>query len=141
MTSLPAVASRTHFRLHEDSLSTFVFGHPLTPEQSNALEQVTHDFYSQSPGGSRRAMIVVEIDGDMAHFRAVHGRELPTKQLFDQLLLRLSEELSLIDVNASDSIAPRAATQPEPSAPQFYDHTRRKSPGFVPRSQWSHFRK
>ncbi len=136
-TTLPGVARRTRFELHAQPLSTAVFERALTPQERDALAETVFDFYSKSPGGPSRPMINVEfLDEGIVQFRKVHGRELPTKQLFDRLLGLLADELSFIDGPECESIPDRLI----PTAierPLYIDHTTSGPSGFVPRSKWS----
>lgn len=96
---LPAVARRTAFALHDPNLSVIVFERPLTAEERQALELAVMDFYSQTRGGPNRPLIDVQcFAADTFSFRKVHGRELPTMELFDQLLIWLNEHLGFTDV-------------------------------------------
>lgn len=133
---LPPVQGRTPFSLDDTNLSVVMFTQGLTPEQQAALHDTTTGLYFETSGGPTRPMIVVECTRPhVACFRKVSGRELPTKELFDQLLTRLTDELGFVDVPPNDHLAglPPAPT-PIP-APVVYDHTRSSGP--VPRSKWS----
>lgn len=97
---LPAVARRTAFTLHETNLSVVVFERPLTQEERQAFEEAVINFYSQTSGGPRRPLIDVQsFTADTYGFRKVSGRELPTMELFDQLLAWLNEQLGFTDVS------------------------------------------
>ncbi len=96
---LPPIARRTAFDLHAVNLSVVVFERPLNSKQRQAFEQAVVNFYSQTKGGPTRPLIDVEhMTEDTYSFRKVPGRELPTKELFDQLLVWLNEQLGFTDV-------------------------------------------
>lgn len=127
---LPPVAKRTAFDLHASNLSLVVFSRPLSPEERQALESATCDFYSQNKGGPTRPMIDVERMADDTYgFRQVSGRQLPTKELFDQLLAWLNEKVGFTDVNTFVGIdeIPLPATTADFSHPRWgrYEHLNR----------------
>lgn len=115
-TFLPPVARRTAFDLNSPNLSLVAFERPLSDEERQSLETATHEFYSQTKGGSTRPMIDVERIADGTYgFRQVSGRELPTKEFFDQLLAWLSEQVGFADVDTCVGID----MIPLPSSPGF----------------------
>lgn len=112
---LPAVARRTAFALHDQNLSVVVFERALKPEERQAFERAVVDFYSSTRGGPHRPLIDLrQFTADTYGLVKVSGRELPTKELFDQLLIRLSEQLGFTDVDTfvtiEDIALPATAT-------------------------------
>ncbi len=100
MKHLPPVASRTAFDLHAPNLSVVVFERTLEPEERRAFEHAVMNFYSQTSGGPHKALIDVQrFAADTYGFRKVSGRELPTRDLFDQLLTWLNEQCGFTDVS------------------------------------------
>lgn len=100
MKKLPPVARRTAFDLHAPNLSVVVFERPLEPEERRIFEAAVMNFYSQTTGGPHRALIdVLHFAADTYGFHKVSGRELPTRDLFDQLLTWLDQNCGFTDVN------------------------------------------
>lgn len=97
---LPAVARRTAFSLHAPNLSVVVFERPLEDAEWQAFGQAVIRFYSQTRGGPHRPLIDVRrFTADTYGFNKVPGRELPTMELFGQLLAQLNEQLGFTDVD------------------------------------------
>lgn len=137
---LPSVQGRTRFSLENPSLSVVMFDRDLTVDQQAALMRTVVNFYSESQGGPTRPMIDIELTrADTVCFRKVLGRELPTKELFNELLARLADELGYVDVAESDELdrLPPAPTHPKPL---YFDHTK-PGRGFLQRSKWGRARR
>lgn len=133
----PAVTGLTPFEQQNLVSSTATFDRVLTQEEIDVLKIAVTKFHSNRPPNSRSAVFYLEFPAsngcraddvlrgsDTMQFRVYSRYEMPTRQLFDGLLIYLTETLRInfpeVPASRPDLPVHRPPThdsQPEPRTP------------------------